>query len=97
LNDLINEYKVAPNPASLSQLGSAAELFTTGRVAMVMSNAAQISSFLTNPTLDFGIAPLPMQVKRANGLGGAGFVMASTSKVKDAAWILLPVEMPFLQ
>jgi len=86
LNDLINEYKVAPNPASLSQLGSAAELFTTGRVAMVMSNAAQISSFLTNPTLDFGIAPLPMQVKRANGLGGAGFVMASTSKVKDAAW-----------
>jgi len=86
LKDLILEYKVIPSPAGLAQLGSSAELFTTGRVAMVMSNAAQISSFLTNENLHFGIAPLPYGTKRANSLGGAGFVMYSKSKHKIESW-----------
>jgi len=86
LRDLVLDYKVIPSPAGLAQLGSAAELFTTGRVAMVMSNAAQISSFLTNKDLNFGISPLPYRERRANGLGGAGFVMYSKSKYKEEAW-----------
>jgi len=86
LRDLVLEYKVTPSPAALSQLGSAAELFTTGRVAMVLSNAAQISSFLTNKSLRFGIAPLPKGKVRSNTLGGAGFVMYSKSKHKKEAW-----------
>lgn len=84
--DMILSYKVTPSIAELAQLGSAAELFTTGRVAMVLSNAAQIGSFLTNKNLKFGVAPLPYKVTRTNTLGGAGFVMYSKSKNKDAAW-----------
>ncbi|MBC7121692.1 MAG: sugar ABC transporter substrate-binding protein [Pseudothermotoga sp.] len=84
--DLILNYKVAPSIAELAQLGSAAELFTTGRVAMVLTNAAQINMFLTNKSLRFGVAPLPYKVTRSNTLGGAGFVMYSKSKNKDAAW-----------
>jgi len=86
LKDLVLEYQVIPSPAGLAQLGSSAELFTTGRVAMVISNAAQISSFVTNKDLHFGIAPLPYRIKRANSLGGAGFVMYSKSKYKTEAW-----------
>jgi len=84
--DMILNYKVSPSIAALSQLGSSAELFTTGRVAMVLTNAAQISSFLTNKNLNFGIAPLPKGTVRTNTLGGAGFVMYSKSKHKDEAW-----------
>lgn len=86
LRDLVLEYKVIPSPAGLAQLGSSAELFTTGRVAMVISNAAQIASFLTNENLRFGIAPLPYRISRANTLGGAGFVMYSKSEHKEEAW-----------
>ncbi len=84
--DMILHYKVTPSIAELTQLGSAAELFTTGRVAMVLSNAAQIGSFMTNKNLKFGVAPLPYQVTRTNTLGGAGFVMYAKSKNKEAAW-----------
>lgn len=84
--DLILNYKVAPSIAELAQLGSSAELFTTGRVAMVLTNAAQINMFLTNKSLRFGVAPLPYKLTRSNTLGGAGFVMYSKSKNKDAAW-----------
>jgi len=84
--DLILNYKVAPSIAELAQLGSSAELFTTGRVAMVLTNAAQINMFVTNKSLRFGVAPLPYKVTRSNTLGGAGFVMYSKSKNKDAAW-----------
>ncbi len=86
LRDLVLGYKVVPSPAGLAQLGSSSELFATGRVAMVISNAAQIASFLANENLHFGIAPLPYRVKRANTLGGAGFVMYSQSTHKEEAW-----------
>lgn len=79
-----------PSFDAMAQLGSTTELFSTGRVAMVMTNAARIPTFM-NADFAWDVAPLPAGPTglRANTLGGAGYVMSSTSQNPEAAWTFL--------
>lgn len=88
--DMILKDKSVPSFDAMNQLGSTTELFSTGRVAMVMTNAARIPTF-EQASFKWNVAPLPMGPTgiRANSLGGAGYVMSSSSKHKDAAWTFL--------
>lgn len=88
--DLILEDRSVPSFDAMQQLGSTTELFSTGRVAMVMTNAARIPTFMETD-FDWDVAPLPMGPTgiRANSLGGAGYVISSTSNEMDAAWTFL--------
>ncbi len=88
--DMILVDKSVPSFDAMNQLGSTTELFSTGRVAMVMTNAARIPTF-AQAGFRWNVAPLPMGPTgiRANSLGGAGYVMSSSSKNKDAAWTFL--------
>ncbi len=88
--DMILKDKSVPSFDAMQQLGSTTELFSTGRVAMVMTNAARLPTF-AKVDFKWDVAPLPMGPTgiRANTAGGAGYVMSSTSKNKAAAWTFL--------
>ena len=88
--DMILEDGSVPSFDAMAQLGSTTELFSTGRVAMVMTNAARIPTFM-DAAFSWDVAPLPAGPTgiRANTLGGAGYVISSTSQHPEAAWTFL--------
>ncbi len=88
--DLINVDGSAPSFDAQQQMGSTTELFATGRVAMVMTNAARVPTFM-DAGFNWNVAPLPMGRTgiRANTLGGAGYVMATNPADLDASWQFL--------
>lgn len=88
--DMINVDGSAPSFDAQQQMGSTTELFSTGRVAMVMTNAARVPTFI-DAGFNWNVAPLPMGPTgiRANTLGGAGYVMATSPADTDAAWTFL--------
>lgn len=88
--DLINVDRSVPSFDAMQQLGSTTELFSTGRVAMVMTNAARVPTF-AQADFEWDVAPLPMGPTgiRANTLGGAGYVLSSTSRDLESAWRFL--------
>ncbi len=88
--DMILEDGSVPSFDAMAQLGSTTELFSTGRVAMVMTNAARIPTFM-DADFAWDVAPLPAGPDgiRANTLGGAGYVMSATSEHPEAAWTFL--------
>jgi multiple sugar transport system substrate-binding protein len=88
--DMILEDGSVPSFDAMAQLGSTTELFSTGRVAMVMTNAARIPTFM-DAAFAWDVAPLPAGPTgiRANTLGGAGYVISSTSQHPEEAWTFL--------
>ena len=88
--DLILNDGSVPSFDAMQQLGDTTQLFSTGRVAMVMTNAARIPTFEETP-FNWDVAPLPMGPTgmRANTAGGAGYAMSSTSAHKEVAWTFL--------
>ena len=88
--DMILDDGSVPSFDAMAQLGSTTELFSTGRVAMVMTNAARIPTFM-DADFAWDVAPLPAGPAgiRANTLGGAGYVMSATSDHPEAAWTFL--------
>ena len=88
--DMILEDGSVPSFDAMAQLGSTTELFSTGRVAMVMTNAARIPTFM-DADFVWDVAPLPAgpDGTRANTLGGAGYVMSATSEHPEEAWTFL--------
>lgn len=88
--EMILEDESVPSFDAMQELGSTTELFSTGRVAMVMTNAARIPTFM-DASFDWNVAPLPAGPEglRANSLGGAGYVMSSTTEHTDEAWTFL--------
>lgn len=88
--DLINVDGSAPSFDAQQQMGSTTELFATGRVAMVLTNAARVPTFL-EAGFNWNVAPLPTGPTgiRANTLGGAGYVMATNPGDLEASWRFL--------
>ncbi|TSA79046.1 sugar ABC transporter substrate-binding protein [Deinococcus detaillensis] len=90
LGDLINKDKVAPAFQEMAQIGDSTQLFSSGQAAMVMTNAARLTTFKTAP-FKWAVAPLPTGPSglRANTVGGAGFAMNANSQHKAEAWTFL--------
>jgi multiple sugar transport system substrate-binding protein len=59
-------------------------------VAMVMTNAARMPTFAEAP-FEWDVAPLPAgpDGERSNTLGGAGYVISSTTEHLEEAWSFL--------
>jgi len=87
---MILDDRSVPSFDAMAQLGSTTELFSTGRVAMVMTNAARMPTFM-GASFAWDVAPLPAGPTglRANTLGGAGYVMSATTQHPEAAWTFL--------
>lgn len=90
LGDLITKDKVAPAFQEMAQIGDSTQLFSSGQAAMVMTNAARLTTFKNAP-FKWGVAPLPTGPGglRANTVGGAGFGMNANSQHKAEAWTFL--------
>ncbi|MFN8489112.1 MAG: sugar ABC transporter substrate-binding protein [Caldilineaceae bacterium] len=87
--DLVLKQKVAPNKADIDAL-QGADLFQTGKVAMLWTGRWPMKDFQKNKDLSFGTTVLPAGPKgKANALCWAGFTINSASKNKDTAWKFL--------
>lgn len=88
--DLINKDKVAPNFQEMAQIGDSTQLFSSGQAAMVITNAARLTSFKAAP-FKWAVAPLPAGPSgvHANTVGGAGFGINANSQHKAEAWDFL--------
>ncbi|THF85531.1 sugar ABC transporter substrate-binding protein [Deinococcus sp. KSM4-11] len=88
--DLINKDKVAPAFQEMAQIGDSTQLFSSGQAAMVMTNAARLTTFKSAP-FKWAVAPLPAGPTgvRANTVGGAGFGINANTQHKAEAWTFL--------
>lgn len=91
MTDIVNKYKVAPAPEDLQSLGTS-KLFTSGKIAMVVSGSWAAELIYKNEIRDFeyDVAPLPAgPAGRATFFGGAAYAVLSRSKHKEEAWELV--------
>jgi ABC-type glycerol-3-phosphate transport system substrate-binding protein len=88
LADMMNTDKVIPSATALTQAGGVTNLFGSGLAAMTISNAPRLLSFASAP-FKWDVSVLPQQKRAANYVGGAGYVMSSSSKQQDAAWTFM--------
>ncbi|WP_309570315.1 sugar ABC transporter substrate-binding protein [Deinococcus sp.] len=90
LADLINKDRVAPAFQEMAQIGDSTQLFSSGQAAMVMTNAARLTTFKSAP-FKWAVAPLPAGPTgvRANTVGGAGFGINANTQHKAEAWTFL--------
>ena len=90
MGDLMNVDKVAPSYDLQKDSSNISQLFSTGKVGMIIGNHALVPSFEKTPDLQWDIAGIPTAkgVQPVNLAGGAGYVIAKNTKHKDAAFKL---------
>jgi multiple sugar transport system substrate-binding protein len=87
--DLFLKYKVAPTKADVDSF-SGADLFTSGKVAMLWTGRWPLAGYKAIDGFHFGTMGLPAgPAGKANTLCWAGFAINSSSQNKDAAWTFL--------
>lgn len=84
IQDLVWKYKVAPTAAQIAQR----DLFTTGRIGMVISGRWMVPRYRTIKEFEWGIAPLPKGKVRATPIFTTAYVMSKKCKYPEAAWRL---------
>lgn len=78
--DLIYKQAIMP-------LSPPLEGFITGRVAMTLASSAKLTSYGSQIQFELGVAPLPMNGRRATILGGKGLAILTQDERKQrAAW-----------
>jgi multiple sugar transport system substrate-binding protein len=87
--DLIYKDHVTPPYDQMTSSEQIGNLFTNDRLAMAFGNHALVPLFASTPNLHWGVAGLPAGTKQVNYAGGAGYVISSASKHKEAAWTFL--------
>lgn len=88
--DLYRKHNIAPTPAEISAM-KGVDLFSTGRVAINFAGAWQLSTFMKNPELDFGLVGVPKFAngERANFLYASGYGVTKQSKYPQETWEFL--------
>jgi multiple sugar transport system substrate-binding protein len=85
LYDLTYKYKVAPTSAETAQR----DLFTTGKVGIVMYGRWMVPRYRTITEFKWGVAPLPKKKERATPLFTVAFVVSSQCKHPKEAYELV--------
>jgi multiple sugar transport system substrate-binding protein len=85
LYDLTYKYKVAPTSAETAQR----DLFTTGKVGMVMYGRWMVPRYRTITDFKWGVAPLPKKKNRVSPLFTVAFVVSSQCKYPKEAYELV--------
>ena len=87
--DLFKVHKVAPTADDVASYAGA-DLFTSGKVAMMWTGRWPLKDYEAIDGFNFGTMGLPAgPAGKANTLCWAGFAMNSASNNKDAAWTFL--------
>ncbi len=90
--DLMNKYKVMPQPSSLSAMGGMGtdDLFMNGTVAMFLSGIWKTPRFRDIKDFKWDVVMFPKGPKgRAFMTGGSGYSILKSSKYKKEAWDLI--------
>jgi multiple sugar transport system substrate-binding protein len=90
LQDLMYTHEVSPRPDLESELGGV-ELFSTGRVAVMLNNPSAVNQFRAIEAFEWDVATLPIgkAERRGTGGGGTGWASGAAAKSPDAAWEFL--------
>ena len=87
LQDLMYKHEVSPRPDLESELGGV-ELFSTGRVAVMLNNPSAVNQFRAIEAFKWDVATLPIgkAERRGTGGGGTGWASGAATKIPDEAW-----------
>ncbi len=90
LQDLMYKHEVSPRPDLESELGGV-ELFSTGRVAVMLNNPSAVNQFRAIETFRWDVATLPIgkAARRGTGGGGTGWATGAATKHPQEAWEFL--------
>lgn len=91
LHSLMYKHKVAPTFAQASSFGSSAEMFMTGKVAMIIEGHWMVPQFKDIKDFKWDVASvaaaeLPMSKRKANFNAGSCFSIPKMAKNKEGAW-----------
>ncbi|MBN1897212.1 MAG: sugar ABC transporter substrate-binding protein [Spirochaetes bacterium] len=94
LKDLIYKYRVAPTFAQAASFGDAAEMFMTGKVAMIIEGHWMVPQFKSIKSFKWDVAStaaaeLPKRKVKANYNAGSCFSIPRMAKHKEKAWKLI--------
>ena len=87
--DLINKYKVSPNPIEFGNLGMGAQqLFMSGKLAMYQSGFWESVLFKNIKDFDWDVAMFPKGPAgiRRFGTGGSGYCVLKSTQHPELAW-----------
>ncbi|MCB0022973.1 MAG: sugar ABC transporter substrate-binding protein [Caldilinea sp.] len=87
LQDLMYKHEVSPRPDLESELGGV-ELFSTGRVAVMLTNPSAVNQFRPIEAFrwDVGTIPIGKAARRGTGGGGTGWASGAGTKHPQEAW-----------
>ena len=87
LQDLMYKHEVSPRPDLESELGGV-ELFSTGRVAVMLTNPSAVNQFRPIEAFrwDVGTIPIGKTARRGTGGGGTGWASGAGTKHPQEAW-----------
>ncbi|MFA5859632.1 MAG: extracellular solute-binding protein, partial [Elusimicrobiota bacterium] len=86
LVDLQKKYKVTPQTLP-NEYKNNVEMFTIGKVGMLISGAWDIQNLKPIKSFKWDIAPLPMNKRKATILGTENYAISSTTKYPEEAWL----------
>lgn len=84
LADMRWKYGVAPTPAQIAQR----DLFTTGKVAMIITGRWRVPIFRTIEDFIWDVAPIPKNKCRATSIATVAFVISAQCKYPKEAYML---------
>jgi multiple sugar transport system substrate-binding protein len=87
MQDLMYKYEVSPRPDLESELGGV-QLFSTGRVAMMLNNPSAVNQFraIEDFKWDVGTIPIGKAERRGTGGGGTGWASGGATQHPEEAW-----------
>ncbi len=92
-SDLMNKYKIMPQPAGLAAMGGVgtADMFENGTAAMYFSGLWKVPQFSQIKDFKWDVVMFPQNPGGFRGFstGGSGYGILKSSKHKDAAWELV--------
>ncbi|MFN3982528.1 MAG: extracellular solute-binding protein [Caldilinea sp.] len=90
LQDLMYKHEVSPRPDLESELGGV-ELFSTGRVAVMLTNPSAVNQFRAIEAFRWDVATIPIgkAERRGTGGGGTGWASGAATKHPNEAWQFL--------
>lgn len=89
LGELFNRLHVVPRPGEASRLFGTANVFNTGKAAILMFPPTGWATYGVGAQVDYSFAPMPKAVQSVPDMGSGGISLYQGSKVTGEAWELL--------
>jgi len=89
VGELFNRLHVVPRPGEASRLFGTANLFNTGKAAVLLFPPTGWPTYGVGAQVDYAFAPIPKVVQSVPDMGSGGISLYRNSKVTGDAWELL--------